>query len=483
MVSFLEAAVLSGSRDVAGKAMDLNPAQYTAGALCAAVLIASMSGGDFGIVKALLNNRFEYTDNDPKASYQEMTAIGIAAQSESWDLLELLRQQLPWSHQAITPIRSESNWRHPTFDPLKLPRYFWGGFWHRGTIGSVQMFVAQTEPRIFDLFVNCHYPLTPSCLCLLLLDEQQHDRIRKLVRNEHRAQKAVSHHVEGSPLKYAVVTSDISLVRDCMDLGVDVDVSEGISKSNRQFLRETPLSFSIENGDFDIVELLLERGADVNRSGNGGSSTPLAAACKKGYIGIVMKLLRAGADPNGQSPCRFSTALERAAMHGRLDITHLLLRNGVQTEGTGRLPYIKAVRLASLCGHLQIHELLRSQRQWTKEDEELWNHPALKNLVDPWALPYDLEDCTNDDTDDESSHEGHYSEPDISSARSSSDSVRLTLGAKENYYGKNEENNQQKPRGSLPGFRGIIGDPVLGILDERIHEVPNFGWDDLEAWI
>ncbi|KAK7999422.1 hypothetical protein PG990_012022 [Apiospora arundinis] len=383
---FLEAAILSCSTDIARKAFALHPNLYDASALCAATLIATTKSGDFGLVQSLLNNRVggRLHDED-RQIHEEMSAVGIAAYSGNWELLQLLLRQLPLSQQAIVPLKFGE-----PFNPLEFPKSMWGGFWNFGPISSVQIFASQACPRIFKLFVNQTFPMTAGFLIALIhIYDNTHDRVWTLVRNGYRIQQDIDYAKGDNPLHHAIRSGDISLVRACLELGVDIDgcdncVGEPVTEQT------SPLVFSIDHGQLEIAGLLIDRGANINspeKDGHWGLS-PLCAACRGGHLGIVRRLLDAGADPNAPSMCwddfymfdRTETALQTAAEWGRLDIAHLLLCSGVNTEGTGRLPYIKAVRLASGNCHIQVQELLRSHRPWTREDETLWNDPRLLRL-------------------------------------------------------------------------------------------------------
>jgi ankyrin repeat protein len=61
--------------------------------------------------------------------------------------------------------------------------------------------------------------------------------------------------------------------------------------------QSTPLGYAAHFGKRDMVALLLERGADPNKSG-ASWATPLAWARKKGQAEIESDLLHAGASPS-----------------------------------------------------------------------------------------------------------------------------------------------------------------------------------------
>ena len=58
-----------------------------------------------------------------------------------------------------------------------------------------------------------------------------------------------------------------------------------------------PLFCSVQEGHWEVVDLLLENGADVNSQLNKGP-TPLYIAAQEGYKGLVTKLIKYKADPD-----------------------------------------------------------------------------------------------------------------------------------------------------------------------------------------
>ena len=71
-----------------------------------------------------------------------------------------------------------------------------------------------------------------------------------------------------------------------------------------------------ENGHIEIVELLLQHGADAKAQ----ASEALICASEKGHTEIMQLLLQHGADPKAQD----SEALTYAELYGQTEATELL---------------------------------------------------------------------------------------------------------------------------------------------------------------
>ncbi|KAK2757979.1 hypothetical protein FQN54_004385 [Arachnomyces sp. PD_36] len=128
--------------------------------------------------------------------------------------------------------------------------------------------------------------------------------------------------------------------------------------------RRTPLQHAVENGDMDLINLLLENGARVDGPpAELGGATALQIAAIQGYIGIARKLIDLGASVN-EPPARYQgrTALQGAAEHGRIDMLHMLLEEGALVVGDGERHYQKAVELGERNGHNAAVRMLRSFR-------------------------------------------------------------------------------------------------------------------------
>ena len=101
------------------------------------------------------------------------------------------------------------------------------------------------------------------------------------------------------------------------------------------------------NGHKDIVQSLLDRGADVNAKDSDGW-TALHWAAYNGYEEIVKALVRAGANVDTKNN-RGETALHWAAYNGFAEIVQLLLDKGAEVNATDKYG-ITALHLASRKG-------------------------------------------------------------------------------------------------------------------------------------
>lgn len=90
------------------------------------------------------------------------------------------------------------------------------------------------------------------------------------------------------------------------------------------------LHYSVFHGHYDMVELLLERGADVDSLGyeNNHENTPsIVLAAWEGGIEVLELLLKCGANPNLKSSNGVS-AMSTSVRHNKLKEVNMLLKYG-----------------------------------------------------------------------------------------------------------------------------------------------------------
>ena len=167
-----------------------------------------------------------------------------------------------------------------------------------------------------------------------------------------------------TPLHLAIIHRNIEMCELLIEGGADVNVTDGDGG--------TPLHYATKRGhtvqlptaiiqvliavDTEIVKLLINAGADVNKEDDG--YTALHFATDMGHTEIVKLLINAGADVNiKDGPAYGRTPLHYATYKGYTEIVQLLIDAGVNVnikDGHGRTP----LHMASNMEHKEIVKLL-----------------------------------------------------------------------------------------------------------------------------
>ncbi|KAL4967865.1 ankyrin repeat-containing domain protein [Aspergillus stella-maris] len=159
-----------------------------------------------------------------------------------------------------------------------------------------------------------------------------------------------------TPLQLAVKDQRTSLVKLLLDHpSIDVNYLGPDAR------RRTALQHAVNNGNMELINLLLSHGADINAGpARDGGATALQIAAIQGFLGIAQRLIELNADVNAAA-ARIDgrTALEGAAEHGRIDMLHMLLDAGAAVTGDrGQQQYRRAIELAEKNGHHAAASLL-----------------------------------------------------------------------------------------------------------------------------
>ena len=116
---------------------------------------------------------------------------------------------------------------------------------------------------------------------------------------------------------------------------------------------ETPLMMAALKGRLEWVQLLVKRGAKINR----GGWTPLHYACSGPDNGVALWLIAQGADINARSP-NGTTPLMMSVRYGPVDLAEDLLKAGADRLLRNE-QHLDAADFALAAGRDQLLQLLR----------------------------------------------------------------------------------------------------------------------------
>jgi ankyrin repeat protein len=392
--SILEAACSSQRWQQMLWAIQHVPSPYDSGALCAAVC-SSVEEKDVVYLRRLFRQRrFGKVDR-----LLEATAVGHAAYRGNWPVLECLLR-LQNLNICIVPLSEYYGYQDLVLNRRwNLEEGYTKPFWHDFTTIRCSALVPAIlggDWEIVRALLKARY--RPDALSLLAaIKGRTPAEITELIAHGAEVNTPARHDLD-TPLQLAVRFKRVDLVQTLLNHGADVNAPPAVlvpthdrwGYEPNELAPRSALQAAVEHSHLQLIDLLLAAGANINGPWSqdaGATAVQLAAA--KGHLGIARRLLELGAEIDARrAELRGRTALEGAAEQGRLDMVQFLLENGAKTKGDGVWQYHRAIGFARRNGHRTVARLLEDWREWERGDYDWSRFPGL--LDDKFREPEDI---------------------------------------------------------------------------------------------
>jgi len=175
----------------------------------------------------------------------------------------------------------------------------------------------------------------------------------------------VSHSTVYPALQPAIINGDVEQIHWLIDQGLDVEVLEWRNQHG-----ETPIFQAVAMGMANIVELLINAGADVNAVDDLGG-TPIFYAATMGLADIVELLINAGADVNAVNKMGITPIEQINLPQNTFDI---LLSAGACTA-SGDIPSYPELAVPPLIMAIIVNQADQVRMVVERGDDLEWRNP------------------------------------------------------------------------------------------------------------
>jgi ankyrin repeat protein len=127
-------------------------------------------------------------------------------------------------------------------------------------------------------------------------------------------------------------------------------IAQGEDINTRNIRGHAPIHLATVKGNSDVVQLLLENGADVNVVGTDSGCTSLHYATSLGHVDLCELLIRYGADTDAQT-AKLETPLHLAIAKGHREVVAILLKYRARLDirdKNGMLPLQQAENIKNM---------------------------------------------------------------------------------------------------------------------------------------
>lgn len=160
-------------------------------------------------------------------------------------------------------------------------------------------------------------------------------------------------------LHHAISNNQNETVKLLVEHGADINAifDKSIKTESVMYSGENKnvIDLAAENGNNELIEFFLSKGAKINENNNNIGS-PLILAANEGNINTVKLLLEKGCDINKQD-CLQQTALYKAARNGHTELVKFLIEKGADINIKSDIP-MTAFQAAASNGKIDILEVL-----------------------------------------------------------------------------------------------------------------------------
>lgn len=160
-----------------------------------------------------------------------------------------------------------------------------------------------------------------------------------------------------SPLLVASQGGHFEVVQVLIEAAADLDKAT----SSTGF---TSLLVASQKGHSEVVRLLIAAGADKEKSSNGAGITPLIMASQRGHLEVVRLLVEAGADKEKATKAKSdeATPLLMASQENRLEVVRCLIQAGADKNKASAVMGITPLLMAAQRNHLDVARVLLEAR-------------------------------------------------------------------------------------------------------------------------
>lgn len=150
-----------------------------------------------------------------------------------------------------------------------------------------------------------------------------------------------------SPIQQAADEDRVDIMQRLIEAGADINCNKN---------QETPLTIASDRGFVDVVDFLIANNALIEPKDKRDKNA-LCSAAYRGNVDVIDRLLAAGADARFLNPFTSSSVLISASYHGHVDVLDRLVIHGADINAKD-IHLETPLSMASERGHVQFVERL-----------------------------------------------------------------------------------------------------------------------------